>query len=85
MVTSRGGMLKLNVLELRRCRRGRRRAGQRGTPVTEVASFDRGETGVGLAARTAPARAWSMGTAEGVVKRVLPELPARTGRVRVSR
>src|SRR4029077_6186932 len=46
-----------------------------GTPLTEFASFDRGETVVGLAATDGPGGGLALGTAEGVVKRVLTDYP----------
>src|SRR5437764_11128160 len=77
LVTSAGRLVKLNVLELPAMPPG---AGAvslvGGTPVTEFASFDRGETVVGLAAADGVAGAGlALGTAEGVVKRVLPDYP----------
>ncbi len=74
LVTSAGRLVKLNVLELPAMPPG---AGATslagGTPVSEFASFGRGETVVGLAAVDGGGLA--LGTAEGVVKRVLPEYP----------
>jgi DNA gyrase subunit A len=95
LVTSAGRLLKLNVLELPAMPPGAGAVSLAGgTPVTEFASFDRGETVVGLAAVDGPAGSpdgsggsggsgggglagggLALGTAEGVVKRVLPDYP----------
>ena len=80
LVTSAGRLVKLNVLELPAMPPG---AGALslagGTPVSEFASFGRGETVVGLAAVDGAAgdlrAGLVLGTAEGVVKRVLPDYP----------
>jgi DNA gyrase subunit A len=81
LVTSAGRLIKLNVLELPAMPPG---AGvvslAGGTPVSEFASFGRGETVVGLAAMDGGLGAGAggglaLGTAEGVVKRVLPDYP----------
>ena len=75
LVTSAGRLIKLNVLELPAMPPGAGAVSLAGgTPVTEFASFDRGETVVGLAAmdslaggdqgpawRWGPRRAWSSG------------------------
>ena len=75
LVTSAGRLVKLNVLELPAMPPGAGAVSLAGgTPVTEFASFDRGETVVGLAAvdamaaadqglawRWGPRRAWSSG------------------------
>jgi DNA gyrase subunit A len=106
LVTSAGRLLKLNVLELPAMPPGAGAVSLAGgTPVAEFASFDRGETVVGLAAVDGPAGGpggpggpgssgssgssdgsggsggglagggLALGTAEGVVKRVLPDYP----------
>ena len=92
LVTSAGRLIKLNVLELPAMPPGAGAVSLAGgTPVTEFASFDRGETVVGLAAVDGPAGSsdgsggsgggalagggLALGTAEGVVKRVLPDYP----------
>jgi len=77
LVTSAGRLLKLNVLELPAMPPGAGAVSLAGgTPVTEFASFDRGETVVGLASMDSLAGAGlALGTAEGVVKRVLPDYP----------
>ena len=77
LVTSAGRLVKLNVLELPAMPPG---AGATslagGTPVSEFASFGRGETVVGLAAVDGGSGVGlALGTAEGVVKRVLPDYP----------
>jgi DNA gyrase subunit A len=77
LVTSTGRLVKLNVLELPAMPPGAGAVSLAGgTPVTEFASFERGETVVGLAAVDGVAEAGlALGTAEGVVKRVLPDYP----------
>jgi DNA gyrase subunit A len=76
LVTSAGRLVKLNVLELPAMPPG---AGATslagGTPVTEFTTLARGETVVGLASVDAPGAGVALGTAEGVVKRVLPDYP----------
>jgi len=77
LVTSTGRLVKLNVLELPAMPPGAGAVSLAGgTPVTEFASFGRGETVVGLAAVDGVADGGlALGTAEGVVKRVLPDYP----------
>jgi DNA gyrase subunit A len=77
LVTSAGRLIKLNVLELPAMPPGAGAVSLAGgTPVTEFASFDRGETVVGLAAMDSlMGGGLALGTAEGVVKRVLPDYP----------
>jgi DNA gyrase subunit A len=77
LVTSAGRLVKLNVLELPAMPPGAGAVSLAGgTPVAEFASFERGETVVGLAAVDGPVTAGlALGTAEGVVKRVLPDYP----------
>ena len=76
LVTSAGRLVKLDVLELPAMPPG---AGATslagGTPVTEFTTLARGETVVGLASVDAPGAGVALGTAEGVVKRVLPDYP----------
>jgi DNA gyrase subunit A len=79
LVTSAGRLVKLNVLELPAMPPGAGAVSLAGgTPVSEFASFARGETVVGLAAVDGAGSGGSgfglaLGTAEGVVKRVLPD------------
>ena len=76
LVTSAGRLVKLNVLELPALPPGAAAVSLAGgTPVTEFASFSPGETVVGLAAVDTPGSGVALGTAEGVVKRVLPDYP----------
>ena len=81
LVTSAGRLVKLNVLELPAMPPGAGAVSLAGgTPVSEFASFGRGETVVGLAAvdggrRRVLGLGLALGTAEGVVKRVLPDYP----------
>jgi DNA gyrase subunit A len=81
LVTSAGRLVKLNVLELPAMPPGAGAVSLAGgTPVSEFASFARGETVVGLAAVDGAGSGGSgsglaLGTAEGVVKRVLPDYP----------
>ena len=80
LVTSAGRLVKLNVLELPAMPPGAGAVSLAGgTPLTEFASFERGETVVGLAAVDVSGggsgSGLALGTAEGVVKRVLPDYP----------
>jgi len=76
LVTSAGRLLKLNVLELPAMPPGAGAASLAGgTPVTEFTTLARGETVVGLASVDTPGAGVALGTAEGVVKRVLPDYP----------
>jgi DNA gyrase subunit A len=85
LVTSAGRLIKLNVLELPAMPPGAGAVSLAGgTPVSEFASFGRGETVVGLAAVDGglgggagggAGGGLALGTAEGVVKRVLPDYP----------
>jgi len=77
LVTSAGRMVKVNVLELPAMPPGAGAVSLAGgTPVSEFASFGAGETVVGLAAADGVAGAGVvLGTAGGVVKRVLPDYP----------
>jgi len=77
VVTSAGRCVKVNVLEIPALPPG---AGALslagGTPVAEFAVLAPGETVVGLCSvNGAPGGAVALGTAEGVVKRVLPDYP----------
>ena len=76
LVTSAGRLVKLNVLEVPAMPPG---AGAMslagGTPVTEFTALSRGETVVGLCTVDDPGAGVALGTAEGVVKRVLPDYP----------
>ena len=76
LVTSAGRLVRLNVLELPALPPGAAAVSLAGgTPVTEFASFSPGEAVVGLAAVDTPGAGLALGTAEGVVKRVLPDYP----------
>ena len=76
LVTSAGRLVKLNVLELPAMPPGAGAASLAGgTPVTEFTTLSRGETVVGLACVDTPGAGVALGTAEGVVKRVLPDYP----------
>jgi DNA gyrase subunit A len=76
VVTSAGRLVKLNVLELPALPPG---AGSvslaGGMPATEFTELTAGETVVGLCAVDNPGAGVALGTAEGVVKRVLPDYP----------
>jgi DNA gyrase subunit A len=75
-VTSAGRLVKLNVLELPGLPPGEGAVSLAGgTPVREFFSLERGETVVGLCAVDVPGAGVTLGTAEGVVKRVLPDYP----------
>ncbi len=76
LVTSAGRLVKLDVLELPSMPPGAGAASLAGgTPVAEFASLSRGETVVGLACVDTPGAGVALSTAEGVVKRVLPDYP----------
>jgi DNA gyrase subunit A len=79
VVTSAGRLIKLNVLEVPALPPGAGVSGSAslagGTPATEFAELSRGETVVGLACVDTPGAGVALGTAEGVVKRVLPDYP----------
>ena len=76
LVTSAGRLVKLNVLELPALPPGAGAVSLAGgTPVSEFASFAADETVVGVTSVDAPGGGVALGTAEGVVKRVLPEYP----------
>ena len=77
LVTSAGRLVKVNVLELPGLPPGAGAASLAGgTPVSEFTSLSRGETVVGLCAVDGDlAGGLALGTAEGVVKRVLPDYP----------
>jgi DNA gyrase subunit A len=76
VVTSAGRLVKLNVLELPALPPG---AGSvslaGGMTATEFTKLAAGETVVGLCAVDHPGAGVALGTAEGVVKRVLPDYP----------
>jgi DNA gyrase subunit A len=76
VVTSAGRLVKVNVLELPALPPGAGAASLAGgTPTSEFAALERGETVAGLCAVDAPGAGVALGTAEGVVKRVLPDYP----------
>jgi DNA gyrase subunit A len=74
VVTSSGRLVKVNVLELPALPPGAGAVSMAGgTSVTEFAVLERGETVAGLC--TVNGTGVVLGTADGVVKRVLPEYP----------
>jgi DNA gyrase subunit A len=77
LITSAGRLVKLNVLELPAMPPGAGAVSLAGgTPVTEFASFGPGETVAGLCAVDGVLGGGvALGTAEGIVKRVLPDYP----------
>jgi DNA gyrase subunit A len=77
VVTSAGRLVKVNVLEIPGLPPGAGAASLAGgTPVTEFVAFERGETVAGLCGVDGDLGAGvALGTAEGVVKRVLPDYP----------
>jgi DNA gyrase subunit A len=76
VVTSAGRLVKLNVLELPGLPPGEGAVSLAGgTPVSEFFTLERAETVVGICAVDAPGAGVALGTAEGVVKRVLPDYP----------
>jgi DNA gyrase subunit A len=75
-VTSAGRMIKLSVLEFPALPPSAQFPGlSGGTPVGEFVSLEPGETVVGLASLDTVAAGLALGTASGVVKRVLPDYP----------
>ena len=75
-VTSAGRMIKLSVLEFPALPPSAQFPGlSGGTPVGEFVSLEPGETVVGLASLDTPLAGLALGTASGVVKRVLPDYP----------
>ena len=75
-VTSAGRMLKLSVLEFPALPPSARFPGlSGGTPVGEFVSLEAGEKVVALASLDTPQAGLALGTASGVVKRVLPDYP----------
>jgi DNA gyrase subunit A len=76
-VTSAGRMIKLSVLEFPALPPSATFPGlSGGTPVSEFTDLDEGETVVALASLDDPQAGIALGTASGVVKRVLPDYPA---------
>ncbi len=76
VVTSAGRLVKVNVLEIPALPPGAGAASLAGgTPAGEFAVLERGETVVALCAVDTPGAGVALGTAEGVVKRVLPDYP----------
>jgi DNA gyrase subunit A len=76
VVTSAGRLVKLNVLELPALPPGAGAVSLAGgMPATEFTELTAGETVVGLCAVDNPGAGVALGTAEGVVKRVLPDYP----------
>jgi DNA gyrase subunit A len=75
-VTSAGRMIKLSVLDFPALPPSAQFPGlSGGTPVGEFVSLESGETVVALAALDTPLAGLALGTASGVVKRVLPDYP----------
>ena len=75
-VTSAGRMIKLSVLELPALPPSAQFPGlSGGTPVGEFVSLESGESVVALAPLDTPLAGLVLGTASGVVKRVLPDYP----------
>ncbi|MBV9383725.1 MAG: DNA topoisomerase 4 subunit A [Streptosporangiaceae bacterium] len=75
-VTSAGRMIKLSVLEVPALPpNGSALSLTGGAPVTEFVSLSSGETVVALASLDSPGAGVALGTASGVVKRVLPDYP----------
>jgi DNA gyrase subunit A len=76
VVTSAGRMIRLSVLEFPALPPSASFPGLAGgTPIGEFISLEAGETVVALASLEAPMAGLALGTASGVVKRVLPEYP----------
>ncbi len=76
VVTSAGRMMKLSVLEFPALPPSAKFPGlSGGTPIGEFVSLEPGETVVALASLDTAAAGLALGTASGVVKRVLPDYP----------
>jgi DNA gyrase subunit A len=76
VVTSAGRMIKLSVLEFPALPPSAAFPGlSGGTPVSEFTELESGETVVGLGSLETPQAGIALGTATGVVKRVLPDYP----------
>jgi DNA gyrase subunit A len=76
VVTSAGRMIKLSVLEFPALPPSAQFPGlSGGTPIGEFAALEPGETVVALAPLDTAAAGLALGTATGVVKRVLPDYP----------
>ena len=76
VVTSAGRMIKLSVLEFPALPPSAQFPGlSGGTPIGEFVSLEPGETVVALASLDTAAAGLALGTASGVVKRVLPDYP----------
>ncbi len=77
LVTSAGRLIKVNVLELPALVMPATGAASLSgaAAVSEFAELEPGETAVGLAAVDVPGAGLALGTATGVVKRVLPDYP----------
>jgi len=76
VVTSSGRLIRLSVLDLPALPPSAHAPGLAGgAPVTEFVALAAGETVVGLAGLAADAPALTLGTADGVVKRVIPDYP----------
>ena len=77
VVTSAGRLVKLNVLEIPAVAISATAPSLAGgTPIADLVSLERGETVVTLAPVDDPGEGLALGTADGVVKRVVPEYPA---------
>jgi len=77
VVTSAGRLIKLSVLEFPALPPSATFPGlSGGTPVSEFTDLEDGETVVALASLDDPQAGLALGTASGVVKRVLPDYPA---------
>ncbi len=77
VVTSAGRLIKLNVLEIPAVAISASAPSLAGgTPIADLVSLERGETVVTLAPVDDPGEGLALGTADGVVKRVVPDYPA---------
>ena len=76
VLTSRGRLIRLRVLELPARRRPPTlQAASGGAPVSEFVETDRGESVVAIVAADPAGAGLAVGTANGVVKRVVPDYP----------
>jgi DNA gyrase subunit A len=76
VLTSRGRLIKLGVLELPALPPTAHTPGlSGGAPISEFIATEKGETVVGIVAAEAAGAGLAVGTAQGVVKRVTPDYP----------
>jgi DNA gyrase subunit A len=84
VITSRGRLIRLGVLELPALPPSANSPGlSGGAPVSEFVSTEQGETVVALVAAEGGGAGLALGTAQGIVKRVSPDYPQNSGEFEV--